>query len=227
MTCSKGRGRKPVTILFDLDGTLIDSTEAILESFYTAFGEFGGENPERDRIERLIGHPLDRMFASLGVESEYIDAHVEAYKRHYRKVSREKTTLLPGAAEAVRRAYDFALLGVVTTKTGRYSVELLEHMGLMSSFDVLIGREDVVNPKPHPEPILKALDALGRSTENCWMVGDTLMDVDAARAAGVKPFALTCGYADASDLESACEHLAPDALSAVSAIYRVAEKSGV
>ena len=113
------------------------------------------------------------------------------------------------------------MLGVVTTKTGRYSVELLEHMGLMRYFEVLVGREDVKNPKPHPEPILKALDLLGRGAANCWMVGDTLLDMDAARAAGVTPFALTCGYGDAGELAGAAEHLAEDASSAVRAIRRL------
>ncbi len=209
------------TILFDLDGTLIDSTEAILESFCVAFGSFGSQAPAADRIEALIGHPLDTMFARLGVEPGQVTAHVHAYKEHYRRISRQKTVLLPGAAEAVKEASEFAKLGVVTTKTGRYSRELLEHLGLMDRFEALIGREDVVSPKPHPEPILKALQRMGRGIEACWMVGDTMLDVEAARAAGATPFAVMCGYGTRAELESACEHVAEDAAGAVSAIRRL------
>ncbi len=221
MTAGKGALREPVTILFDLDGTLIDSTEAILESFRHAFDLFEEVAPADEEIKRLIGHPLDVMFESLGAKGHPTDEYVAAYKEHYRLISREKTVPLPGAKEAVEEAAEFALLGVVTTKTARYSVELLEHMGLMDLFEVLVGREDVDNPKPHPEPIFKALDLLERGARNCWMVGDTLLDVDAAKAAGVTPFALTCGYGDAEELAGATEHLAEDAVSAVKTIRRL------
>ncbi len=151
-------------ILFDLDGTLIDSTEAILESFAVAFKTFDTPVPEDEIIKAEIGHPLDIMFATLGVEACKVDAHIQAYKMHYRKISCAKTVLLPEAREAVELASQHAVLGVVTTKTAKYSIELLEHMGLMSYFDVLVGREDVEYPKPHPEPILKALSKLQSDT---------------------------------------------------------------
>ena len=147
-------------ILFDLDGTLIDSTEAILESFGVAFKTFEKEIPDDRLIKAEIGHPLDVMFATLGVEEEKLEAYVHAYKMHYREISCAKTVLLPEAREAVELASKHATLGVVTTKTALYSIELLEHMGLMSYFDVLIGRENVTHPKPHPEPIEKALSSL-------------------------------------------------------------------
>ncbi len=216
--------QEPVTILFDLDGTLIDSTEAILESFSFAFGSFGGRCPAEEEIKKLIGYPLDMMFETLGVESGSVAEHVAAYKEHYRQISRKKTLLLPGAREAVERAGEFALLGVVTTKTARYSIELLEHMGLMQHFDVLIGREDVINPKPHPEPLHKALEALKRTSQNCWMIGDTLLDVNAAKAAGVTPFALTCGYGGEAELESACDYVAENAVCAVERICDLVKK---
>ncbi|WP_457598478.1 HAD family hydrolase [Hydrogenimonas sp.] len=206
------------TILFDLDGTLIDSTEAILESFCVAFATFGSQAPDAGRIEAMIGHPLDTMFENLGVEPGLVMAHVDAYKEHYRQISRQKTVLLPGAGEAVEAAAEFARLGIVTTKTGRYSRELLEHLGLMHRFDVLIGREDVVSPKPHPEPIYRALERMGRGADTCWMVGDTLLDIDAAKAAGATPFAVMCGYGTRAELEAACEHTAEDAAGAVSTI---------
>ena len=204
-----------MTILFDLDGTLIDSTEAILESFAAAYGAFGEPVPDEAQIRRRIGEPLTKMFAGMGVRGGTVAEHVAAYKEHYRRVSRQKTVLLPGAREAVERAARFARLGVVTTKTGKYSIELLEHLELMRFFEVLIGSEDVSRHKPHPEPVLKALEAMGRSRRGCWMVGDTPMDVEAARAAGVAPFAVTCGYADEKSLRKICENVAPNALLAV------------
>jgi phosphoglycolate phosphatase len=205
-------------ILFDLDGTLIDSTEAILESFGVAFKTFEKEVPGSELIEAEVGHPLDAMFATLGVEEEYIGEYVKAYKMHYRKISCAKTVLLPQAREAVEFAAAFATLGVVTTKTAKYSIALLEHMGLMEHFSVLIGREDVTHPKPDPEPIQKALAKLPTVTDNIWMVGDTCMDMMAAKSANVGRVAVTCGYASKKILEKCSDNIYQNAFDAVTFI---------
>jgi phosphoglycolate phosphatase len=208
-------------ILFDLDGTLIDSTEAILESFGVAFKVHGKEAPDDEAIKAEIGHPLDVMFPTLGVAEEEVVAYVHAYKMHYREISCAKTVLLPQAREAVMLASEHATLGVVTTKTAKYSVELLEHMGLMSYFDVLVGREDVENPKPHPEPILKALSKLQSNKSKYWMIGDTPMDILAAKAANINSVAVTCGYADEAMLSEHTDNLSKTALEAVKFITQL------
>ena len=208
-------------ILFDLDGTLIDSTEAILESFSVAFKTFDTPVPDEELIKAEIGHPLDAMFATLGVESSDVDAHVKAYKMHYREISCAKTVLLPEAREAVELASQHAVLGVVTTKTAKYSIELLEHMGLMTYFDVLIGREDVENPKPHPEPIFKALSKLQSDKKKYWMIGDTPMDILAAKAANIDSVAVTCGYADEASLLEHTDNLSETAHEAVKFITQL------
>jgi len=207
-----------MTILFDLDGTLIDSTEAILESFETALGTFGEVMPDESAIKAEIGHPLDVMFRTLGVSEEKVWDHVHAYKQHYRKIACEKTLLLPGALEAIELASKHAVLGVVTTKTAEYSKEMLEFMNVMHYFDVLIGREDVTCPKPHPEPVLKAVSKLKADKNRCWMIGDTPMDLDAAKAAGIRSVAVTCGYTSGNVLSRYTPLLAKNALEAVKII---------
>lgn len=202
-------------ILFDLDGTLIDSTEAILESFSVAFEVHGKEAPHSDLIKSEIGHPLDHMFATLGVEEEKVWDYVDAYKNHYRQISCQKTVLLPDAIEAVELAGKHATLGVVTTKTAKYSIELLEYFGLMQHFEVLIGRENVENPKPHPEPIQKALQGLPKITDDIWMVGDTCMDMLSAKQANVTGVGVTCGYAEEKHLTGCTDHIHASALDAV------------
>jgi len=203
------------TILFDLDGTLIDSTEAILESFYESFKNFDINLFDSSRIKSLIGYPLDIMYEKLGVPQESIEAVIISYKQHYRKISREKTTLLPGAKEAVAKAGEFAKLGIVTTKTARYSKELLEHMDIMNYFEVLIGREDVKYPKPHAEPILKALKYMNADKRETWMIGDTTMDLESAKNAGVNSYGLLCGYGDEVELKKFTKNLAKTPLEAV------------
>ena len=210
---------KPV-ILFDLDGTVIDSTEAILDGFRVAFETFGGEVPSDEAIKNEIGHTLEDMFTTLGVESSKVDEHVHTYKMHYRVISCEKTILLEGAREAVEKASKFATLGVVTTKTGEYSTILLEHMDLMKYFDVLIGREHVEQPKPNAEPILKALMKLEHDKNTTWMIGDTCMDIDAAKNAGVKSVAVTSGYATYSALEVCSSKICTNVLEAIDYIQK-------
>lgn len=210
------------TILFDLDGTLIDSTEAILESFHKAFRFFGKEPPEDKQILTLIGHPLDFMFRHLGIK-ENVEEYVTRYKVEYRKIFKEKTKLLPTAREALKEAATFAKLGVVTTKTGKYSRELLEYMGLMSYFGVLVGSEDVLHHKPHPEPILKAMHHLESDLQNSFMVGDTCLDMEAAHAANITGIGVSCGYGSKEHMQKCSRHLFATPLEGVAFIKRVCQ----
>ncbi len=178
-------------ILFDLDGTLIDSTEAILESFKVALSDNMKFYDEK-KILSLIGLPLDIMFKELGVDNEW--EYVNRYKMHYRKISTQKTKLLPSSKEALKLASSFARLGVCTTKTSRYSKELLEKFGILDYFEVLIGREDVENPKPHPEPILKALSLMKADSNISFMVGDTCLDMISAKEAGIRGVGVEFNY---------------------------------
>lgn len=207
-------GEDRLTILFDLDGTLIDSTEAILESFHHAFDFYGAQRKSDSEIEALIGYPLDIMFSRLGIDEIMVWEYVATYKEHYQKISREKTLLLPFAAEAIERASKIATLGIVTTKTGKYSRVLLEHFGVMHYFDVLIGREDVEHPKPHAEPILKALSALDGDND-IWMIGDTKLDLLSAADAGVNAIGVCSGYDSCEVLSSYTKNIFSDALEGV------------
>lgn len=205
-----------MTILFDLDGTVIDSTEAILESFHVACEQNGCKQPGDEEIKALIGYPLDIMFAKTGVEKNKVWNCVASYKEHYRVISKEKTLLLPRAKEAVNLASTFARLGVVTTKTARYSKELLEHFGLLKHFETLIGREDVEHPKPHPEPILKALKAMQvKEKSDVWMIGDTKLDLECAQNAGVWAIGVLGGYGEKIELEPYGYLLKKDVFAAV------------
>jgi len=209
---------KNKVILFDLDGTLIDSTEAILESFHYAFDSFNIKRPDDKLIIAEIGYPLDLMFQSLGIKQDIVWEFVDKYKEHYRLISRDKTFLLPNAKKAVVEASKIARLGVVTTKTTKYSIELLEYMEIKDYFEVFVGREDVKNPKPHPEPILLALSKLNVDRNRCWMIGDTCMDMISAKEAKVHYIGVTCGYALENELSKCATIVTKNALEAVALI---------
>lgn len=200
---------------FDLDGTLIESTDAITSTFHHAFNVHGVKNPSDEEIHALIGYPLDIMFARLGVDEDKVWDFVDTYKQRYRTISKIKTELLPCAQKAVELAGTFATLGIVTTKTGLYSKELMEHFGIMHHFKVLIGREHVEHPKPHEEPILKALDAINIKDDNIWMIGDTELDLLCAKNAGVNSIGVLGGYGSKESLELHTENIFEDAYKAV------------
>jgi len=202
-------------ILFDLDGTLIDSTPAILESFHEAYKTFNTPIPDDEEIKKLIGLPLDIMFEKLGIESDKKWDYVDAYKKHYRPISKAKTSLLPFAKEAIIEASKIATLGIVTTKTSKYSEELMQHFGVMKYFKCLIGRDDIENPKPHPEPILKALKTLNYKDHKAYMIGDTCLDSISAKEANITAIGVTSGYGSKNDLLACSDIVLQDALEAI------------
>lgn len=202
-------------ILFDLDGTLIDSTDAIVSTFHYSFDVHGTKHPSDEAIMKLIGYPLDIMYKELGVDEDNIWDYVATYKEEYIKIARQKTSLLECARQAVELASTFATLGIVTTKTGSYSKILMEYFDLMHYFNVLIGREDVENPKPHAQPILRALEALGHDSQDVWMLGDTKLDLLCAKNANVNSVAVLTGYDDVETLSKYTKHVQEDALQAV------------
>ena len=207
-------------ILFDLDGTLIDSTEAILESFHHTFDVHNYIHANDEDIKALIGYPLDIMYRSLKVNESDIWNFVATYKEYYRKISTKKTYLFDFAREAIELASEFATLGIVTTKTGKYSKVLMQHFELMDYFEVLIGREDVTNPKPHAEPILKALDKINYNKEEVWMIGDTKLDLICAKNASVNSIGVLSGYDNRETIKHHTNIILNDALEAVLYLQR-------
>ena len=224
--CIRISNNRPI-ILFDLDGTLIDSTKAIVDTFYYSFDKLGlKHNITQDDITSLIGYPLDIMYSKLGVDEKEVDIFVQTYKKRYRQISIAQTILFDFSVQAIKLAYSFARLGIVTTKTGAYTKPLLEHFGIWEYFDTLVGREDVINPKPHQEPILLALSNVNLNTKlkDIYMIGDTKLDLLSAQNAGVNSYGVLCGYGKKEDLSQYTKNIAQDTLEAIKNIKEIYEK---
>ncbi len=209
---------KETIILFDLDGTLIDSTQAILSGFYHSFQELNFEfKGKEEDIKNLIGYPLDIMYYNLGVPKDKLSSFVSSYKNHYRKISTSNTILLENAFEALKLASSFARLSVVTTKTRKYTIPLLEHLNINSFFEIVTGMENVNNPKPHPEPILITLEQMeyNQNTQNAFMIGDTKLDLISAKKANINSIGVLCGYGKKEELKKHSSIIKNNALEAV------------
>lgn len=209
---------KEKIILFDLDGTLIDSTEAIVSTFLHSFNqlEFNFTGNEED-IKNLIGYPLDIMYKDLGVEENRVWDFVDTYKQRYKIISKEKTLLLENAYEAVELASQIGRVSVVTTKTRTYTMPLLEHFNIAQFFEIVTGRENVQNPKPHPEPILITLEQMNydENIHDVWMIGDTKLDLIAANEANVNSIGLLCGYGNEEELRKYTSNIMQNSLEAI------------
>lgn len=216
--------KKQTIILFDLDGTLIDSTDAIVSTFYHSFEKMNFDfKGNHEDIKALIGYPLEIMYEQLGVPKKYAFDFVDAYKARYQVISKAQTLLLDDAIASLQLASSFARLSVVTTKTGAYTTPLLEHMQINNFFEHITGREHVQNPKPHPEPILRTLELMNVNIDssNIWMIGDTKLDLIAALEANISSVGVLCGYGKEEELKQHTHYIANNALDAVKLIEKV------
>ena len=189
-------------MLFDLDGTLLDSVSVILKAAEEAFGALSIAYDENE-LRKTIGIPLRvqaKRFAGARAEE-----FVERYRAIYRERQQRDLKLFPGTLQmldAVKsRGFSTA---VVTSKAARVTRMALDQTGIANKFDAVVTADDVQHPKPDPEPILKALEALKTTPEQAIYVGDSLFDVDAAQRAGVAMVGVSWGARTKDDLLLMC-----------------------
>lgn len=193
-------------IVFDWDGTLMDSAALIVDSLQSACRDLGLRVPSDTQARHVIGLGLSEAIAYLQPElapAAYEDL-VERY-RHYYVGRDEVTPLFPGAAQLLEELSDAGfMLAVATGKSRRGLDRALENTGLNSWFDASRCADECFS-KPHPEMLLQLMDVLGATPERTLMIGDTSHDLGMAKAAGVAGIAVSYG---AHPRASLCE-LAP------------------
>ena len=195
-------------VLFDLDGTVIDSGGIILASMRHATREVLGRDYPDDELLQSVGGPgLEAQMHAF--DPERVDELVQVYRAHNEPLH-EELLCCPGMEEVLERLHaDGRRLGVVTAKR-RSTVDLaFEHVPLGQLFDTVVGGDETERHKPDPQPLLVAAERLGAEPADCAYVGDSPFDVQAAKAAGMYSVAVTWGRIhDRSRLERA----EPDAI---------------
>jgi HAD superfamily hydrolase (TIGR01549 family) len=182
-------------IIFDLDGTLIDSHEDILAAFSKAFEGLGVPMPSEERLISVIGRRLEDCFARfLDGDMALGDEGARLFRAWYKTHYRDATRPYPGADEALRRLAEKVPLAVCTMKKGIYAREIVRSFGWEPLFKTVVGSEEGLPPKPDPAMLLEACRLIGSAPAESLYVGDTPLDARMALRAGV-PFAFAAyGY---------------------------------
>ena len=186
-------------VIFDCDGTLVDSQRNIVAAMTAAFESCGLPPPARERMLSVVGLSLPHAFVHLTAETPEapVNALANAYRAAFfaiRQTPGHREPLYPGAREALDALTDRGvLLGIATGKSQRGVAALLAMHGLEGRF-VTIQTADDAPSKPHPAMVEQALAETGVAPRDAALVGDTSFDMEMARAAGVTPIGVAWGY---------------------------------
>lgn len=196
-------------VVFDMDGTLIDTHALITEQMAAAFIGTGLAAPSPEASRRVIGLSLPVAIGQLAGsdDADLIDRLVETYRSSYRanlETAADREPLFPGTREALDRLRgdEETILGIATGKGLQGVHRILGNHGLTDHFNTLQTPDH--NPsKPHPGMLLRAMAETGADTAETIMIGDTTYDIGLANAAGVRSIGVTWGYHDRDELVAA------------------------
>ncbi|MFT3916160.1 MAG: HAD-IA family hydrolase [Anaeromyxobacteraceae bacterium] len=195
--------RAPIAILFDLDGTLVDTIPFILASVRHAFEGYGRCPTDAEWIAG-IGTPLRDQLTGFARDPSDVDRLFDRYRAFWVAEHDARTRAFPGAVEVVT---GFAAaghpLGIVTAKLEAGALRTLRHVGLLPHLGAVVGADSAPRAKPFPDPVLVALARLERAPAEAVLVGDSVHDLEAARAAGVFSIAATWGACTRETLATA------------------------
>jgi pyrophosphatase PpaX len=212
----------PPALLFDLDGTLVDSIELILGSARHAFIGFAGHIPTDDEWRAGIGRPLQAVLLeyTTGDQAE-ADRLLERYREYQLEHHDRLLHAYDGVVDTLRtlRAAGHPL-AIVTSKSDWLAQRALDFVGIGDLFGALVGCDSCVNHKPHPEPVERALAMLGEATSNALFVGDSPHDIHSGLAAGVYTVGATWGAFSRTEMVASGADVVIDDITVLPAVVR-------
>ncbi|MBI4239727.1 HAD-IA family hydrolase [Candidatus Uhrbacteria bacterium] len=193
-------------ILFDVDGTLVNTDESIYAGLEYTLKKFSLPCPGRDTLKNYFSKTLARMFAELaptGPQEEMLHMHRTFQKEHI-----ELNKEFPGVREtlAFLREQGF-VLGAISNRTSHTMHDILAHVGIDTFFATVITADQITKPKPDPESLLKCLSILECSPIDAMMVGDAWSDIEAGKLAGMATCAVLSGPQGDKVLEAGPNHV--------------------
>jgi phosphoglycolate phosphatase len=183
------------SILFDLDGTLVDSAQGIALALNEVRAARGGGPVDLPSVRAWVSLGAKTLVAnSLGDLAGDSDQDLAAFRAILSAQSPNFEHVYPGVRACLERVVEIAPLAIVTNKPEALSRQLLSQLGLASFFQTIVGGDTAEQPKPHPAPMLKALEAVGGQGASSWMIGDSIVDARAAEAVGAYFMLFEGGY---------------------------------
>jgi pyrophosphatase PpaX len=217
----------PRAVLFDLDGTLVDTIELLLSSMRHAFAEHSGPSPTTAEWVAGIGTPLATQLRVFAADEADLQRLTERYRSFQRAHHDRLTRCYDGVLDTVRQLSERGHpLAVVTSKANDIANRSIAHVGLASYFPIVVGVESTSRHKPDPEPVRFALGQLGVPASAAVFVGDSPHDIAAGNAAGVVTIAALWGAFSRTALERAAPDHMLDHIEGLPALL-AAEASGV
>jgi phosphoglycolate phosphatase len=200
-------------VIFDLDGTLVDSREDIVASINHGLHAVGAVSCQTAEIYPLIGRPLSEMFSRLLPASlvNSVDDATIAFRKYYFDHCADASRLYPGVVECLDELKKYTL-AIATTKQTFMAVEVARLLGFTDRFALIQGSDGIPH-KPDPALLYLVADKLAVEPEKCLMVGDTTYDIDAGRAAGMRTCGVTYGFGNRDDLVGSAPTVMLDSLS--------------
>lgn len=193
----------PKAILFDLDGTLTDSGEGIINCAILGLEHFGLPIPSREEMRVFVGPPLDETFLKFGVPADKTKEAIEVFRSRYRTVGKFENFPYPGIREALQSLTEQGhRLFVATSKPESLANEVLAHFGLTGFFERIAGAT-FDGSRSHKADVINYLLELVGDIGHTLMVGDTAFDVIGAAAHGIPTIGVSWGYGTVEDMEKA------------------------
>lgn len=191
------------SILFDLDGTLTDSGEGIINCASLALEHFGITPPDRETMRQFVGPPLVDSFVKFGIPAENAEEAVEIYRSRYIPIGKYENTPYPGVYGLLEKLRSQGhKLYVATSKPEGMSVDILEHFDMAKYFTLICGASMDTSRNTKDAVIGYLLEQTG-DTGDVIMVGDTAFDVLGAKKHGISTIGVAWGYGKVADIESA------------------------
>jgi phosphoglycolate phosphatase len=190
-----------MAILFDLDGTLVNSADDMLNAMQALCLEIKKPLVDPKIFINNISFGVKKIFQEVwnmdinSIDKDYLQQLIDRFVTLYKQTNYQNSKLFPGGLALIKQLQQYKLkIGIVTNKPIEFAHKLLQRVDILKYLDCLVTPDMVTNPKPHPEPVLLAIQKLQVSADQCLFIGDSKQDIIAGKQAGVKTVAALFGY---------------------------------